>query len=150
QAIKIKPPIGDILVIDKAPYAFESGRLRDGRKRTCHLMLNERRRCSGLSLFFGKLRRPKFCTSGVVTGAEAFKIAVDRLAILSNGRLELFACERQPAAAGDSAEHHRIDERAALLCQGVHVDEESVFRMLVDDLDEPVLIEASVTHRNLF
>src|SRR6187401_2687470 len=91
-----------------------------------------------------------FFSEGIAGCTEAFQIAVDRLAILANGRLELLEPERQPSAAGDSAEHHRIDDRAALFCQCVHVDEESVFRMLVDELDKLVLIEASITHRDLF
>ena len=86
----------------------------------------------------------------VISGAEAAQVAVDRFAVVPDCGLVLFTLERQPPATGDGAKHHRVDDRAALPGERIHVDEQSVFRIVLDDFGQLVLIETPVTHGDLF
>ena len=55
---------------------------------------------------------------------------------------------RRPAA-GDQAEHHRIDDRAALLRQLLHVEQQRLLRVLRDRLLEALGVVAAVAHLHL-
>ena len=95
------------------------------------------------------LRRRHFRARGVEAGAEAAQIAVDRLAVGADRRFQLLGGQRQPPRPGDGAEHHRVDDRAALFGERVHVDEQRVARIVRDGLDQLVLVEAAVAHGDL-
>ena len=74
------------------------------------------------------------CLCGLQPGAEAAQVAVDALAVGADRGLERLDRDRQPAAAGDDAEHHRIDERAGAPRDRVHVDQDVALRILLDRL----------------
>ena len=113
-------------------------------------MLEQFGRCRGVVLFVGGLGRFYLGARGLEAGAEAAQIAVHRLAVLADGGFQLLRLNRQASAAGDGAQHHRVDDRAALLGQRLHVEQQCRARVLLDRVDQPVLVEAAVAHGDLF
>ncbi len=89
------------------------------------LVLEQFGRHRGVVFLLGGFRGGHFRPRRLEPGTKAAQIAVDRLAVVADRGFELLDRERQFAAAGDGAEHHRVDDRAALLRELVHVDEQS-------------------------
>src|SRR4029079_16514231 len=112
-------------------------------------MLADRARRGGSFFCAALAARRKSRARRLKAGAEAAQVAVHRLAVFADRGLELLRLYRQAVAAGNRAEHVRIDDRTALLRESIHVDEQSVFRKIPDDLDQSVLVEKPVGHGNL-
>ena len=72
-----------------------------------------------------------------------------RLAVLADRGFEGFGRDRQPAAAGDGAEHDRADDRAAFLRKLRHVEEQGFPGVGLDRLAQALRIGAAVAHRDL-
>ena len=88
-----------------------------------HRLLERLTGGGGVRLLVGEMRRLHLGARDVEAGAEAAQVGVDLLAVGADRGFELLGGERQPAAAGDGAEHDRVDDRAALLRQPRHVDQ---------------------------
>jgi len=85
---------------------------------------------------------------GVEAAAEAPQVGVDGLAVRADGTLERRRGDRQAPAARDQPEHDRVDHRAALLGERVHVEEEVALSVGIDSLDQARAVVAAVAHRH--
>jgi hypothetical protein len=86
---------------------------------------------------------------GVEAAAKAPQVGVDRLAVRADGVLERRRGDRHAPAARDQPEHDRVDHRAALLGERIHVEEEMALRVGLDRLDQAGAVVAAIAHRHL-
>ena len=137
QPVEVEPCVSITLIGGEPAHAFDRGGLRGGRKFLRDFVFERLKPGGGALLIVRGFRRLCFGARGFEPGMEAAQIAVHRFAVGTDGRFQLLGRQRQAPAAGNGAEHHRIDDRAALLGKLVHVDQQRVARMILDDLDEP-------------
>ena len=152
QPVDIELRIGEVLIGGEPSRAGEhdvAGRRRHDDRA---FEGDKRLRVRGRAILVGGavLRRPSIrVRRGVETAAEAPQIGVDRLAVGADRVLERRRGDRHAPAARDQPEHDRVDHRAALLGERVHVEKEMALRMGLDRLDQAGAVVAAVAHRHL-
>ena len=148
QAIEIEPRIAGTLIRDEAAHAFGGDRARCLRKRG-GLGFEICQRRPGGTLVRATDRDRQLIARGGEPGAESFQVALDRFAVRLDGGLEGLDGNRQPARAGNRAEHHRVDDRAGLPGGGFHVEQQVRLGILLDRLDQALRVIAPVRHLHL-
>ena len=127
EAIEIKPRVSEVLIGGEPAHAFG----HEGARRLRHAVdlafeIGERSGGARGACRGSARRRAPLCAAGEA-GAEAAQIGLDRLAVGADRRLERFGRNRQRAGAGDGAEHHRIDHRAALARDRFEIEQQRSF-----------------------
>ncbi len=135
QPVEIEPRIGDVLIGDEPAHAFLDHVARGGRHHRDDLALELGERGGGAALAALRSRAARRSPARPLkAGAEAAQIGLDRLAVGADRALERLGRNRQPAAARDRAEHHRVDDRAAAARDLLHVEQDVPLRVLLDRL----------------
>ena len=149
EPAQIELRIAHILIFDQPPDAFEHDFTRGIRKLGGRLRQHGIRRTGRAVLLVGSRPRRNAPAHRRETRAEAAQICLDRLAVLADRGLEQLRRYRQDPRAGDRAEHDRIDHRAALRRQSLHVEQPALLGLALDRMHQMRAVEAPVAHRHL-
>ncbi len=153
EPVEIAAPVGRVLIRDQAPYAFACDLLHGRRQcRDGALEVRERWRASVLARHGSVRRRCQVARllRGSKTAAEALQVALDRLAVGADRVLERRRRDRHAATARDQAEHDRVDHRARLSGERLHVEDQMLLRVRGDRFGDARAVVAAIAHRHLF
>ena len=102
------------------------------------------------ALAFGRATECRgFGAGGRQSGLEAAQVCLRRLAFGADRAFEGLDRDRQLAAAGDGAEHHRVDHGAGFLGDRFHVEQDARLCILLGNLEQARVVEAAVAQRHL-
>ena len=130
-------------------HAFKANCLCHRRKCPRHFVFDQSGCGQSIFLFVWNARRLQVCARGFVPRAEAAQIVVDGFAVFADRCFKLVLRQWQSTTAGNGTEHDCVDDRPALLCERIQIDEQCFFRMLFNDLDQLFRIEAAIAHGDL-